>query len=418
MLRNTTVLSLLFTLFLSGCIFKPNHELKVDLKITDNNQAIIKGNIVKNKLSSKPIYLILLKFTGKDIYDVKDYNIVDFASLNKPKPYEFKVTKGLYFLYVCQNLEVLKEERYGYEFTSKPIHIKENNTVHDITVELDSNPKIVEENNILIGSTKQPPFFTNLEKMKYTSLNDAIFSRDNASIGLWNPSEFYQNIGGGLYLLEAFEQNKTPIIFIHGMNGTPKDFQTIIQHLDKNKYLPIVYYYATGSHLNYSVAALKYSMDLVKEKYRLKNAIIIAHSMGGLVAKSFIDEYKDLNISHLITLSTPWNGQAFARTGQGIGKHLAESFGNLVPNSTFLYNIHNIELPSYTQYYLLFSYKGQNSMFLEQSNDGIISLKSQLFPKLQNKAYKVYGLNETHSSILTSPQTLELIQEFLSTKTP
>lgn len=403
----------IFVLLFSGCSLKDLHDLKLDLKITPNNKAIISGQIKENPKSNKPIYLVLFKLTGKDPFNKKDYSIVDFAVLNKPKEYQFTVNKGNYFLYACQNMTVLQKERYAYEFNSSGIVIEHSNQTVEIPVKMNPIPRIVEEKNILIGTTQQAPFFIQLANIKHATLDDNIFSRDNAKMGLWKPDDFYQKIGGGLYLLDEFDASKTPVIFVHGMNGTPRDFEAIIKGLDKTKYLPIVYYYASGSNLNYTVAGFRYSMDLLKEKYRIKKIVLVAHSMGGLVSRALINTLKEIKIDNFITLSTPWNGQKYAKLGEGIAKRLAESFGNMVPNSAFIMNNLNIPLALNTKHYLLFSYKGKSSVILDHSNDGVISLSSQLFPKVQRQAYYIYGVNETHTGILKTKETLSFINKIL-----
>lgn len=55
---------------------------------------------------------------------------------------------------------------------------------------------------------------------------------------------------------------------------------------------------------NYALR-LKESIDVVKEKTRSDQVIIIAHSMGGLVARSYMDIFGDDDVYLLITLGTP-----------------------------------------------------------------------------------------------------------------
>ena len=187
------------------------------------------------------------------------------------------------------------------------------------------------------------------------------------------------------------------------MSGTPKDFSHIIENIDKNKYQIIMYYYASGANLYYSVDGLTNSINKIKEKFKIKKLVVIAHSMGGLVSRGFINNISStLRIEKYITLSTPWNGQKFAVYGGEFASRLVPSFGNMVPGSVFQTNILNKPFAKELKHYLFFGYKGRSSLVLDNSNDGVISLSSQLYSKAQSQADFIFAYDATHSSILKS----------------
>ena len=279
-------------------------------------------------------------------------------------------------------------------------------------------PQNINKFDLLIGSLEENSLFDKIVYNKLTTLDNPIFNETNARLGLWNPKEFLQTIGGGIFHLNEYSPNKIPILFIHGMKGTPQNFSTIIEEIDSSKFQILLFYYPTGSNLNYSIDALKSKVDLLLQQYHYKQLYIIAHSMGGLIAHGFINTYKNkLNIPIFISLATPWNGQKFAQLGgEGVGK-IVPSFGNLYPNSAFQNKLYLNTLPKNLQHHLFFGYKGKKSLILDNSNDGVISLSSQLYEPIQSKAYKIYGYNTTHREILYDFTITAKIKEILTHST-
>ena len=403
------LISIFFIIVLSGCL-NNRQNLKLDLAINKYNQSTIKGEIFKNKKSTKNTYVILYKHIEGNEKKESSYKLIDFSSHSNSNEYEFNVTEGTYFLYACQNLEVLRKKRFAYEFYSNLIKLKTNETVN-LDVMISEQEVEVSDDNILIASISQKGIFDKFGEVRETNINDTIFDRKKATLGLWKPLDFFSKYGGGLYLLDKYNQNKKAVLFVHGMKGTPKDFEYLISKLDRRKYLPIVYFYPTGINLNYAVDGLKYSFEKLRNKYEINVIDIVAHSMGGLVSRGFINVYGNkIDIDSFLTIATPWNGQKFAE----YGKDIVPSFSNMAPGSAFQTNILNKNLPSSLDHYLFFAYKGKNSLILDSSNDGVISLSSQLFEKAQEKASLVYGFNETHVSILRSELLSLYLNEIIS----
>src|SRR5690349_21075056 len=84
------------------------------------------------------------------------------------------------------------------------------------------------------------------EPLQVTNLDFPAFTESNGRMGLWKPLSFVKEKRGGVYLLEPYDAQKIPVLFIHGAGGTPQDWRYFISHLDRNKYQVWVYYYPTG----------------------------------------------------------------------------------------------------------------------------------------------------------------------------
>lgn len=398
----------IFSMLFIGCI-NQNDYLRTTLIVNDNNRSFISGKIIENEKSSKPYYLVLLRIFDDGV------KVVDFSTYSKNENFTFEVTNGNYYLYACQNLEIITDKSLGFEYYSDVISLNENNNHEkNIQVKMSENSHLI-LNNKLISTTNDKSILEKVNYGKITSMENSQFTRENASKGLWNPELFFKEVGGGIYMLEEYSSTKIPILFIHGMNGTPSDFKEIIENIDKNKYQPWVYFYPSGLDLNYVIDILKISLDKLNENNKLNEMIIISHSMGGLISRGFINEYSSkIKIPIFITISTPWNGQESAKFSQLNASYLPASFGNMVPGSKFQKKILTKDFFNNTKHILLFGYESTNSLILDNSNDGTISLSSQLFDKAQSQANEIYGFNENHTSILKSKEVFLQINKILA----
>jgi len=81
----------------------------------------------------------------------------------------------------------------------------------------------------------------------------------------------------------------------------------------------------------------------------------------------------------------------------------------MLPGSAFQGQLWETPLPPETTYYMMFSFRGNNSPFMDRNNDGTVTLASELDMRAQLAATRVYGLFEDHVSILSSQQALEVL---------
>ena len=102
-------------------------------------------------------------------------------------------------------------------------------------------------------------------------------------------------------------------------------------------------------------------------------------------------------------------------TAQGVQQapSVVPSWRDMVPDSPFITSLFRQKLPRSVAYDLLFSYRGDCSLFLE-NNDGTVELSSELDLRAQREAERVYGYDEDHGSILTSEPVLAEVDQLLS----
>src|SRR5262249_55022557 len=143
-------------------------------------------------------------------------------------------------------------------------------------------------------------------------------------------------------------------------------------------------------------------------RYRYTQIAVVAHSMGGLVARAAINQgtaylagRRLVVLPVFVTMSTPWDGHAAAALGVKYAPVVAPSWNAMVPGNQFLRTLLDTPLPSETHYHLFFSYQG-SSMVIRETSDNVVAVSSQLPLVQQRQATSVLGFNENHMSILTS----------------
>ncbi len=246
-------------------------------------------------------------------------------------------------------------------------------------------------------------------------LDQPIFSAENGAHGYWAPLEFFKLAGGNVYFLEPYDPNRTPILFVHGAGGSPQDWRYFFDHIDRSRYQPWFFYYPSGSRLDSMANLLYWKLFNLQMKYRFETLYITAHSMGGLVVRTFLLDRGEVfpQAKVFISLSTPWAGEPTAELGVKHSPAVVPSWIDMQPEGRFMEALFARRLPPTVDYYLLFGHKGGYSL-LRPNNDGAVTLASQLRNGAQAEARMVFGFDEDHVSILSSPQVFAQYQGILA----
>ncbi len=247
------------------------------------------------------------------------------------------------------------------------------------------------------------------------SLNDPIFSEAFAQKGIYSPSEFLSASPTYFYATRERNEKRIPIIFVHGYGGTPRRFSYIQSTLDSTKYDFWYFYYPSGQNISTSGSAL-YEIFLSGKLNSRKNKemIIIAHSMGGLVARYALNklgkqESRDLKIK-FISLCSPYGGSDEARNGLTQAPIIISSWRDIASRSDFLKEMFKSPLHKSIFFALFFAFKDQSLIRGAETSDGVIILRSQLYQLAQRDASIIRGFDESHESILMSRQAAEEIR--------
>jgi pimeloyl-ACP methyl ester carboxylesterase len=272
------------------------------------------------------------------------------------------------------------------------------------------------------ASTDAAPELNYYQIGQVTTLDDPRFTAANAQAGLWMPIEVIRDAGMGLYFLEPYSPDKTPLLFVHGSGATPADFRFLVDRVDRSRYQPWVYFYPTGMRLERQSRLLYKVMAILQDQLEFKQVCLLAHSMGGLVVRGFLSEAArnafPVEFPAFVSLGTPWQGHAGAAQGVERSPAVIPAWRDMAPASPFLQELWATPLPDATAYYLLFGYSGGFSLMIDRNNDGGVSLASQLDPKAQTAARRMYGFNEDHGGILASPAVAATVNALLRGEAP
>jgi len=99
--------------------------------------------------------------------------------------------------------------------------------------------------------------------------------------------------------LQAYDPNRIPVIFIHGLQDTPACWSMMLNDLRgqadlRRKYQFWVYSYPAGYPFPYSAALLRDALDGVDKEFpHHKSFVLVGHSMGGLVTRLMVTDAGD-----------------------------------------------------------------------------------------------------------------------------
>ncbi len=236
-----------------------------------------------------------------------------------------------------------------------------------------------------------------------TTLEDTRFSAEQARTGMWSPLTALREVGGGVYFLEPYDPDRIPILFVHGIGGSPQDFRFLIEQLDRDRYQPWVVHYPSGVRLDRGSRFLAQLVATLHEEHGFERLFVTAHSMGGLVAQSFLLHTEGTalrdTIELIVTFSTPWDGHRAAAKGVKYAPVVVPSWIDVQPESDFLKSL-RAELPAGIPHHLFFGYETKGNPLMLYSHDSVVSVASQLSPWFQDRALRTYGFNLDHVGIL------------------
>jgi hypothetical protein len=354
-------------------------------------------------------------------------HLVNYRIYHKPDRFQFMVLPGQYIIegFEDSNQDLIYQdtEWAGYYGAPSGIVMKPDQDQLNLNLMLKppGNTVLKEFPNLASPASRARLQLPKLNFGEIVTLDDSRFTEEKGRLGLWEALRFSQEVGGGLYFLEAFDPTKIPVLFIHGAGGTPQSWAPIIQEMDRDTFQPWLFYYPSGLYLDDATELLRQALSHMYLTHPFDQLIMVAHSMGGMIARASINIMIQKGRAHeipllLLTLSTPWGGHQAAQTGldySPIG--MVPSWIDLAPESPFQKKLFETHLPPLFHHYLLFSYKGRRSAFSTENDDGAVTLASQLHPKAQHSAEKIIGFNEDHTSILTSLTVLSELKEIFET---
>ena len=94
----------------------------------------------------------------------------------------------------------------------------------------------------------------------------------------------------GLLLLQPYDPEKIPVIFVHGLVSSAYAWRNVANSLSvdpeiRRRYQFWVFSYSTGNPIAYSALLLRQDLAYAEQSYHFSKVILIGHSMGGLLSR-------------------------------------------------------------------------------------------------------------------------------------
>lgn len=245
-------------------------------------------------------------------------------------------------------------------------------------------------------------------------LDAAAFSAESGRHGYWAPLDAFRETGGNVYFLEPYDPKRTPVLFVHGAQGSAQDFRFLFEQLDRSRYQAWFFQYPSGAPLDSMAHLLFWKLLNLQMRYGFERLHVVAHSMGGLVVRRFVLNHgaQFPQLDQFVSISTPWGGEKSAATGVEHSPAVVPSWRDMQPEGEFLQRLFAQPLPPTVTHTLLFGHRGGYNL-MRPTTDGTVTLASQLRPEAQAGARLVMGFDEDHVSILAAPAVMEQLTRVL-----
>jgi pimeloyl-ACP methyl ester carboxylesterase len=351
--------------------------------------------------------------------DGREYS--EFRAISKPGHFALRIGAAETYLFVFEDLNMdfrlQDDEQYGWASNGQHLNAAQL-AGENVEISIGSNdgPSIP---HLLVGRSLLDHVEGNRRFSigTVTPLDDELLSLEFAKKGLWQPYVFLEAGGAGIHFMEPYDPDRIPVLFVHGIQGAPANFEPLIANLDLTKYQPWYFSYPSGLRLSLIANGMFQFIEVVQRRYSVKSLHIVAHSMGGLVSRGALNlciadgdcDY----VESLTTISTPWNGVASAKAGVEWAPTVVPVWRDMDPDSDFVMTMFDRPLPSKLPHNLLFGFH-VDSFFGADSSDGVVTLASQLRQEAQAGASVIRGYDEGHVSILGNNDVADLVNALMN----
>ena len=238
--------------------------------------------------------------------------------------------------------------------------------------------------------------------------------------------DFLFEIGAGIYFLEEYDRNKIPVLFVHGISGFPQEFSTLMETIDRDRFQPWFYFYPSGIHLDGISNHLTDIVTHLQSKHGFDEMAVVAHSMGGLVARSFLLKYWERtqrrDIQVFVAISSPWGGSESTAGIENLPENLVVySLYDMSPTSEFVKGLFRQppdfqrarSLPGHTKFHMMYGFKRDERSF-GPSGDRVLTLKSMTrIEAIEEADYRALPLDYGHVDILQSGEAANRLNAIL-----
>lgn len=401
----TTLLAWVMT----GCA---NFEaLRQDLHDARESLSTVAGSVESPACSDCPIILVSVG---------KDGQALSYRVLGDEGGFRIVVSKAAIGLFAFHDADGNLRYDEGEPFFWQPLDVDENGK-DDLKLIL-HRPQAGEHLPIrplgnLMELRKRWIHGIDIQLGRQVPIADERFRRENADLGMWQPLKFMKAGLAGVYFLEPYSPTKIPVLFVHGMHGTPADFSPLLAQLDRTQYQPWLFYYPTGVELETAAHSMLGMLNKLWLEHHFSELHMVAHSMGGLVARSYLNlcwkEGECDFLRTLVTVASPFGGDIRAEGGAKYAPVVMPVWRSMAPQGEFISTLFEQALPRGVRHDLLFAYRNTSALS-RTSGDGTVPLSSQLRVEAQLQADGIFGFDDNHVDILANPKVAERMHDALA----
>ena len=328
---------------LNGCALI---KLREDVQFSKDS-CLLFGEIISTSPMKKPIVAVAYSNQNGAV------TVADYTVLSGPGQYEMLVPDGSYELFAFEDsngdFSYNQGEWAGYYGKPHKVKTQAGGAVFGLDIILASETRKPASSfaDMLVefsGGKRKP----STSAGALANLNDPVFSAETGLSGFWTPLEFFKRVGCNIYFLEPYDSKRIPILFVHGAAGSPQDWLYFINNIDRSRYQPWIFYYPSGARLDTISFLMRTKLYDLHRKYQFESLYVVAHSMGGLVSRSAIiekDNFHD-SLNLFVSISTPWGGEARAKSGVDNSPAVIPSWKDVVPDSEFIKRIFATKIDS------------------------------------------------------------------------
>ncbi len=397
-------------LSVAGCAL-----IKVKKEVHESQEStIIAGRVSIAFPKNGPIIVVAYSINqGKRV-------IAHYVVLHAAGEYELLVDKGKYHIFAFwdknSNLIYENSEPAGQYGDTTLVSAPAGGVVRDISFTIPEAGETVDAPpGFVISANKSLDLHSRLAGT-ITNMDNKLFSEEYGRKGYWEPVTFFKEVGGTIYFLEEYDPDKIPILFIHGATGTPRGWNYFVNNIDRSRFQPWLFYYPSGARIKSIAYLLAWKLDNLYLKYNFNKIYFTAHSLGGLVARSYVVNFRSsfFNVELFVALATPWGGDPMAQYGVEHSPGVIPCWIDLQPDSEFMKSLYRAKMPENVSFYMFYGYKGSRNPF-RSNNDGTMSFSSLLDRRPQSEAKMNYAFNEDHVSIIYSEGVLDQYNSIINT---
>jgi pimeloyl-ACP methyl ester carboxylesterase len=254
-------------------------------------------------------------------------------------------------------------------------------------------------------------------------LQDDTFGPAAGPRGLWEIADFLNDRLAGIYFLEPYDDDRIPVLFVHGLGGFPQEFSTLIDSLDRDRFQPWFYFYPSGFRLDGLAIHLATLLERLHVQHDFDGLAIVAHSAGGLISRGAILKYEEQTegdeVRLFVSISTPWGGDVKGKIAEDAPIELPAVFEDMSPSSDYLRWVFYQDearqvprpLPEEADYHMIYGYRMCASKPI--ADDCRVTVASQTRLEAQEQALTIRALDYGHVDILHSEETVRRLNWLL-----